>query len=257
MRAAGAVGMVVLTLASGGAACSSFGSAPSTADVFDGGTEPGSDAGRDVSEPAAAVDGGCGVAPFATRITGADPADDGWDYDVTYGPQGELSVTRVDEGDGVLRATILESSGGGRGKVYVREIEAADARCVGFEVKLRVPRFPEQGNAILTSALRLASNAVLAIAMAPGSWLEIAQQVEGGLGYRNLGRTKLEDDRWHVIRVGYAAGPVVEASIDGVAITIDEKQVLPFSAPTRFDVGVTFAPAESVANFDIDEVSLF
>ncbi len=257
MRAAGAVGMVVLTLASGGAACSSFGSAPSTADVFDGGTEPGSDASSDALPPAAPLDGGCGVPPFATRITGAEPADDGWDYDVAYGPQGELSVTRIDEGDGVLRATILESSGGGRGKVYVREIDAAEAQCVGFEMKLRVPRFPEKGLSILSSTLRFASDVMLAIALAPGSWIAVVQQIEGGAGYRSLARTRLVDDQWHVIRVGYAAGPVVEASIDGVPMPVDQAEVLPFSAPTRFDVGVTFAPPESFASFDIDEVSLF
>ena len=257
MRAAGARVMVVLAISSAGAACSSFGAAPSTEDVLDGGPGTASDAGADVSErDAAAVDGGCGVPPFATKITGAEPADDGWDYDVTYGPQGELSVDRADEGDGVLRATMTAASAG-RGKVYVREIDARDARCVAFEVKLRVARFPEQGSAVLTSALRFASNTVLAITIAPGSKMEFVQQLEGGGEHRKLGRAAIADEEWHVLRVAYAPGPTVEASIDGVAIPIDQAEVMPFSAPTRFDVGVTFAAAESVARFDIDEVSLF
>jgi len=87
--------------------------------------------------------------------------------------------------------------------------------------------------------------------------MEVVQQIEDTVEYRKLGRATIADAEWHVIRVAYVPGPVVEASIDGVAIAIDQTVVLPFSAPTRFDVGVTFAAPESVARFDIDEVSLF
>ena len=122
-------------------------------------------------------------------------------------------------------------------------------------MKFRVDVAPASAGGVITSVLRFGPDDFYGFAFGAPNDLVVMQQ--SGEDYEVLGRVPLQAGMWYVARLVYREGPVLEASLNGVPIALDQNPLMEFSHPTDFHAGVTYAPAPAKMEFEIDSVRVF